>query len=58
LLGPDVLGVRTEGDVTGFGRQSLDEVRSKVLAVPVGEKNLIDDLLVLLACMMVPSSSG
>jgi hypothetical protein len=34
--------------VSGFRRQGLDEVRGEVLAIPIGEKDLINDLLVLL----------
>ena len=33
--------------MSGFRRQGLDEVRGKVLAIPIREKDLINDLLVL-----------
>ena len=46
LLGPDVLGVPTEVHGPGFGRQGLDEIGGEVLAVPVGEEDLVNDLLV------------
>ena len=46
LRDPDVVGIRAEAHVPGFGRQSLDEIGGEILAVPVGEQNLVDDLLV------------